>query len=74
MIAVTWDEQANGSRRVALGRGTPDDSGAIRFTRQAISAEGPASYPVVVSADEGLVVAWTSGSAGSRMIRFERFN
>jgi hypothetical protein len=71
-IAVTWDEQASGSRRVALGRGAPDDTGAVRFVRQLVSADGPASYPVIASTDEGLVVAWTSGAADRATIQSER--
>lgn len=70
-VVVTWDEQADGSRRVALGRGTADDKGTVRFARQVVSNEEPASYPVVASTDEGIVVAWTSGSAGQTVLQTE---
>ena len=39
-VVVTWDEQAAGSRRVALGRGTADGKGALRFAREVVSSDG----------------------------------
>jgi hypothetical protein len=71
-IVVTWDEQVPGSRRVALGRGTADRSGIVRFARQVVSTHGRASYPVVASTGDGLVLAWTSGSTGQSVVQAER--
>ncbi len=68
-IAVTWDEQASGSRLVALGRGTADDKGTIRFVRQVVSSDGRATYPAVASTGDGIVVAWTGGSTGQTVIQ-----
>jgi hypothetical protein len=71
-IVVTWDEQAPGSRRVALGRGTADGNGTVRFERRVVSADGRASYPALASTDDGLVLAWTSGSTGQSVVQTER--
>ena len=71
-LVVTWDEQAGGSRRVALGRATADDKGFVRFARQVINDAAPAGYPVVATTEEGIVVAWTSGKAGETVLRMER--
>ncbi len=71
-IVVTWDEQAPGSRRVALGRGTADGKGTVRFERRVVSADGRASYPALASTDDGLVLAWTSGSTGQSVVQTER--
>jgi len=68
-IAVTWDEQASGSRLVALGRGTADDNGAVRFARQAVSSDGRATYPAVASTDDDVVLAWTGGPTGQTIIQ-----
>jgi hypothetical protein len=71
-IVVAWDEQAAGSRRVALGRGTADRSGVVRFARQVVSTHGRASYPAMASTGDGLVLAWTSGSTGQSVVQTER--
>jgi hypothetical protein len=68
-IAVTWDEQASGSRLIALGRGTADDNGAVRFARQAVSSDGRATYPAVASTDDDVVLAWASGPTGQTIIQ-----
>ena len=69
---MTWDEQARGSRRVALGRGTADGKGTVRFAREVVSTDGRASYPAVTSTGDGLVLAWTSGSAGQTVVETGR--
>ena len=71
-VVVTWDEQAAGSRRVALGRGTADGKGALRFARQVVSSDGRAAYPAVASTDDGVVLAWTSGPTGQTVVQTER--
>jgi hypothetical protein len=73
-VTVAWDEQAGGTRRVALARGTVDASGAARFARQTIADAAPAVYPVLGTVDDGTVVAWTSGSSGQTVIRHERLD
>jgi hypothetical protein len=71
-IAVAWDEQAGGARRVALARGAIDPSGVARLVRQTIVDAAPAVYPVLGAVDDGMVVAWTSGPGGQTVIRAER--
>jgi hypothetical protein len=71
-VVVSWDEQSGGTRRVAVGRGTPDANGAARFERKVLSDAGSNSYPVVGTVDDGTIVAWTSGSNGPSVIRVER--
>jgi hypothetical protein len=70
-IAVAWDEQANGSRRVVIGRAVANDRGPVRFTRE-IVGEGSAVYPVVAAMADGLAVAWTNGPPDSSAIRVVR--
>jgi hypothetical protein len=65
---VVWEEQAGGTRRVALGRSTPGAAGSIRFGRQIISGDTPAVYPVVAATEGGIVAAWTSGPAGRTVL------
>jgi hypothetical protein len=72
-VVVTWDEQADGGRRVALGRGTPDASGSLRFARRVVSEGTPATYPVLTTVQDAVVTAWTSGPSGQSAIRLDRF-
>jgi hypothetical protein len=72
-IVVVWDEQASGSRRIALARGTIDSNGSARFRRQPVEAwPASASYPAVAAVDGGIVVAWTSGSGRQTVVRVEK--
>src|SRR4029079_4018235 len=71
-ITVAWDEQAGGTRRVALARGTLDPGGVVQLVRQPIVDAAPAVYPVIGVVDDGMVVAWTSGPSGQTVIRTER--
>jgi hypothetical protein len=66
-VTLSWDEAANGGRRIALARETASREGTRQFTRQAIEAEGQATYPVIAGADAGVVVAW-AGSAGAQAV------
>lgn len=71
---VAWDEQGSGPRRVAVGRGTSDGKGGVRFVRQAITDPQSATYPVLAATSDGVVAAWTSGSAGQTVLRTERLS
>jgi hypothetical protein len=72
-VVVAWDEQAaRGGRRVALGRGIPDERGAIRFSRHAVDGTGSAAYPAVTATDDGIVLVWTGGATGQTTLRVER--
>jgi hypothetical protein len=72
LVVVTWDEQEPGTRRIALGRGTPDDRGGVRFTRQVIEDAAGATYPVLATTERGVLVAWTSGPASGTRVRSQR--
>jgi hypothetical protein len=71
-VVVVWDEQATGTRRIALARGTIDAAGTARFLRQPIDDTASAAYPIVATGDGGTIVAWTSGSAGQTGLRVKR--
>jgi hypothetical protein len=71
-LALTWDELIGGKRRAVLALGAVAVDGHVSFTRQILSAGDPAIYPVVVSAPDGVVTAWTSGGSDASVIRIER--
>jgi hypothetical protein len=71
-LIVAWDEQARGTRRVALAHGAIDGKGTPGFVRQQISDNARAEYPVLARVNDGTVVAWTSGPTGQTVIRAER--
>ena len=69
---VTWDEIANGVRRVAFAGARLDARGAVRFVREVVTGREPAVYPVVAATRQGLLIAWTSGGLADSVIRFTR--
>jgi hypothetical protein len=71
-LIVVWDEQAKGTRRIALARGSIDASGVARFVKQPIGDGVRAEYPALAVTTEGTLVAWTSGSVGQTVLRMER--
>jgi hypothetical protein len=71
-VVVAWDEQANGTRRIAVARGNVDASAAAQFVRTPIAHENSAAYPAVAAVEDGAIVGWTSGSSGQTVIRTER--
>jgi hypothetical protein len=71
-LSVAWDEAAGGSRRIAVGRGIADDGGHPRFRREALTTSGPAIYPALAVAGDGVVVAWTSGASAASVIQIAR--
>ncbi len=68
-IVAVWDEQAPGTRRIAIARGTLNAAGVAQFVRQPIDDAAPATYPVIAAADGGIVIAWTSGPSGQTVLR-----
>ena len=64
-LFVAWDESLDGVRTAAFS--VADRSGAVvRFgapTR--LAADGPTLYPVMAPLAQGVIVAWTAGTAGS---------
>jgi hypothetical protein len=73
-LIVTWDEQARGTRRIALAHGAIDNKGTPRFARQQIDDGTRAEYPALARVHDGTLVAWTSGSAGKTVIRVDRLD
>jgi hypothetical protein len=71
-LIVVWDEQTKGNRRIALARGSAAGNGTIRFARQPVADSQSAAYPVIGTAGDGVILAWTSGSAGRTEIRVLR--
>ena len=71
-LIVAWDEQAKGTRRIALARGSVDANGVARFMKQPIGDGLRAEYPALASTSDGTLVAWTSGSVGQTVLRIER--
>ena len=71
-LIIAWDEQARGTRRVAVARGTIDSGGRARFVRQSIDDSMRAEYPVLAAVSDGMLVAWTSGPAGRTTLRVRR--
>ena len=71
-LVVAWDEQAKGTRRVALARGSIDGKGVARFVKLPIGDGIRAEYPVLAAAGDITLVAWTSGSVGQTVLRVER--
>ena len=71
-VAVVWDEQTRGQRQVALGRGTMQRDGSVRFVREVIVGGIAGVYPAAAISDDRLLVAWTSGTGGQTVLRTER--
>jgi hypothetical protein len=71
-LTVAWDESANGMRRVAVGRGTPDGSGSLRFRRELLTTGGSGVYPALAVTGDGVVVAWASGTSAESSIQVAR--
>lgn len=71
-LLLVWDEAANATRRVASALGVRAGDGTWRFTRRTLGDTTRGEYPVVAATRDGLVTAWTSGEAQSRVIRVER--
>jgi hypothetical protein len=71
-LSIAWDQQARGTRQLALARATIDSKGAVQFVRHPIGDGTRGEYPVLATTRAGTVIAWTSGSAGQTVIRVER--
>jgi hypothetical protein len=69
-LLVTWDEQANGTRRVVAAQGAAAE-GKATLTRQTIGADR-SEYPAATAVDDGFAVAFTNGSATQSVIRVQR--
>jgi len=63
-LVVAWDELHDGARRIVVAQ-RPLAATKGSFARQVVSDDTPGIYPVVVSAQDGVLVAWTSGAPKS---------
>lgn len=70
-IVAAWDEVRDGARHIVVARGRADAAGRVRFTREPLDAD-QGLYPVVATAPDGVVVAWTAMSGESSTIRVKR--
>jgi hypothetical protein len=71
-LLVAWDEQAGGTRRVALATGAAAGNAALTFRRLSIGTAGRSEYPALASTGDAFVAAWTSGPADRSTIHVER--
>jgi hypothetical protein len=71
-LTVAWDEQQASGRKIAFARSLVIDQGDVRFIRQPIGDDAPATYPAIASVENGVMVAWTSGSARQTMLHVKR--
>lgn len=71
-LALAWDEEANGSRRVAAATGTTAADGTVRFTRRVVADDARHSYPVIATTTDGAIVAWASGPSAESTVRVAR--
>ena len=72
-LVATWDEGDAGRRRVVLARATTD-GGVPSLSRQVVSGAELATYPAIARAERGVLLAWTSGTAGASTIRTQRID
>jgi hypothetical protein len=70
-LVAVWDEQTEAGRRIAVATGATDSEGVLRFTRQRFDAGASGMYPVVATAGDRTVVAWTSVAARQTVVRVE---
>lgn len=71
-VVVTWDEGAQGIRRVAFAHGIPDGNHRVTFERQVANGTAPATYPTLASTGAGVLAAWTRGGPTDSVISVER--
>jgi hypothetical protein len=72
-IVAAWDELIDGVRVAAIRevrRGPSISLGPV----VRLAERGPASYPVVASADDGLIAVWTSGAPATSVIGVRRLS
>jgi hypothetical protein len=64
-IAIAWDESLDGAR-VAAVRFVESDAGGPEFSSDVrLGTNGIALYPVLASASDGVIAAWTQGGNAS---------
>jgi hypothetical protein len=70
-LIVAWDESGDGSRRVVIARGAPTADGDVVFDRREWPGARPASYPVLSTTGDGVLLAWSGGEPSNSVIRVE---
>ena len=74
-VVAAWDELVNGTRIAAVREVKRGPSGAGSLGPIVrLSADGPASYPVVAPTIDGLLAVWTSGAPGTSVIGVRRLS
>jgi hypothetical protein len=73
LLALAWDEQLNGTRRVVVADAV-SNGGGIRITRAAIRNSERGEYAAIAGVDDGFAAAWTSGVTPRTVIRVQRFS
>jgi len=71
-LTIAWDELANGSRQIAIGRGSIDGSGRPRIRREALADGGAGVYPAIAAARDSIVAVWSSNTSTSSSIKVRR--
>lgn len=72
-LAMAWDEQLNGTRRVVVAGAVANANGGPRFIRVPLGNSERGEYPVVAGVDDGFAAAWTAGVPPQTVIRVQRF-
>ncbi len=70
-LAIAWDEQLNGTRRVVAAEAVAN--GGPRFIRVPLGNSERGEYPVVAGVDDGFAAAWTGGVPPQTVIRVQQF-
>jgi len=70
-LMMAWDESGDGPRRIALARGRVDPAGRVSIERLISDPLRTGMYPALATAQDGLILAWTSGDAAASVIRVE---
>ena len=68
-LTVAWDELADGRRRPVYARGA--GGSAAGFVRETIAGASQGSFPVVASAGDGFVLAWTDTTTSPSRIAIQ---
>jgi hypothetical protein len=70
-LAIAWDEQLNGTRRIVAAEAVAN--GGPRFIRVPLENSERGEYPVVAGVDDGFAAAWTAGVPPQTVIRVQQF-
>jgi hypothetical protein len=71
-LTIAWDELANGSRQIAIGRASIDGDGRPRIRREPLADAGSGVYPAIAAAGDSVVAVWASNTSTSSSIKVRR--